>query len=55
MLGSCPGGENNGFDHNFVVTGPAGQINMVCRLEQSEFAFGVTPSYIRCTRRCAGN
>jgi len=33
VLGSCPGGENNGFDHNFVVAGPAGQINMVSRVE----------------------
>ena len=31
VLGECPGGENNGFDHNFVVSGPAGQTNMVCR------------------------
>jgi hypothetical protein len=31
VLGQCPGGENNGFDHNFVIAGTAGQLNMVCR------------------------
>ena len=30
VLASCPGGNNNGFDHNFVVSGDR-DLNIVCR------------------------
>ncbi|XP_023336109.1 aldose 1-epimerase [Eurytemora carolleeae] len=33
VLPSCPGGDNNGFDHNFVVSGDSHQLNLVCRVE----------------------
>jgi len=31
VLPSCPGGDNNGFDHNYVVPG-TDQLNLVCRI-----------------------
>jgi len=31
VLPNCPGGDNNGFDHNFVVSGER-DINLVCRV-----------------------
>lgn len=31
VLPSCPGGDNNGFDHNFVVSGDR-DLNIVCRV-----------------------
>lgn len=31
----CPGGENNGFDHNFLVSGN-GKMNIVCRVDHPE-------------------
>jgi len=33
VLGKCPGGDNNGFDHNFVVTADSSDLNKVCRIE----------------------
>jgi len=33
VLSNCPGGDNNGFDHNFVVHGDD-KLNKVCRIEQ---------------------
>ena len=29
----CPGGDNNGFDHNFVLSNTEGKLNFVCRVE----------------------
>jgi len=33
VLDKCPGGDNNGFDHNFVLANTEGDINFVCRVE----------------------
>ena len=33
VLGQCPGGDNNGFDHNFVLSNTEGKLNFVCRVE----------------------
>jgi len=33
VLDKCPGGENNGFDHNFVLANTEGRVNFVCRVE----------------------
>jgi len=32
VLPLCPGGANNGFDHNFVLSNTEGQLNFVCRV-----------------------
>jgi len=32
VLSLCPGGENNGFDHNFVLSNTEGDLNFVCRV-----------------------
>jgi len=32
VLPLCPGGENNGFDHNFVLANTEGTLNFVCRV-----------------------
>jgi len=32
VLAKCPGGDNNGFDHNFAVSGHK-DVNIVCRVE----------------------
>merc|ERR1712013_260681 len=32
VLDKCPGGDNNGFDHNFVLANTEGAINFVCRV-----------------------
>jgi len=32
VLTKCPGGDNNGFDHNFVLANTAGHLNFVCRV-----------------------
>jgi len=32
-LPRCPGGDNNGFDHNYVLANTEGPLNFVCRLE----------------------
>ena len=31
VLEKCPGGANNGFDHNFVLANTEGELNFVCR------------------------
>ena len=33
MLPKCPGGDNNGFDHNFVLANTEGELNFACRVE----------------------
>merc|ERR1711860_405931 len=33
ILPKCPGGENNGFDHNFLVPG-SDRLNLVCRVKR---------------------
>ena len=33
VLPKCPGGDNNGFDHNFVLANTEGDLNFVCRLD----------------------
>jgi len=33
VLPQCPGGDNNGFDHNFVLANTEGKLNFVCRVE----------------------
>lgn len=33
VLDKCPGGENNGFDHNFALANTEGGLNFVCRME----------------------
>jgi len=33
VLDKCPGGDNNGFDHNFVLSNTEGDLNFVCRLD----------------------
>jgi len=32
VLSKCPGGANNGFDHNFVLANTEGTINFVCKV-----------------------
>jgi len=32
VLPKCPGGNNNGFDHNFVLSNTEGELNFVCRV-----------------------
>ena len=32
-MAQCPGGDNNGFDHNFVLSNTEGKLNFVCRVE----------------------
>ena len=32
VLAKCPGGDNNGFDHNFVLANTGGHLNFVCRV-----------------------
>ena len=32
VLSKCPGGDNNGFDHNFVLANTGGVLNFVCRV-----------------------
>jgi len=33
VLSKCPGGDNNGFDHNFVLSNTEGDVNFVCRVD----------------------
>jgi len=33
VLEKCPGGANNGFDHNFVLANTEGELNFVCRVD----------------------
>ena len=33
VLPKCPGGDNNGFDHNFVLANTEGELNFACRVE----------------------
>jgi len=33
VLDKCPGGANNGFDHNFALAATEGDINFACRVE----------------------
>jgi len=33
VLEKCPGGNNNGFDHNFALSNTEGDVNFVCRVE----------------------
>ena len=33
VLPKCPGGDNNGFDHNFVLANTKGELNFACRVE----------------------
>lgn len=33
VLDKCPGGNNNGFDHNFALANTEGDVNFVCRVE----------------------
>jgi len=35
VLRNCPGGDNNGFDHNFVVSGDR-DLNIVCRVSHPQ-------------------
>ena len=35
VLAQCPGGDNNGFDHNFVLANTEGKLNFVCRVEHT--------------------
>ena len=35
VLAKCPGGENNGFDHNFVLANTEAPLNFVCRVSTS--------------------
>ena len=39
VLSQCPGGDNNGFDHNFVLTNTEGKLNFVCRVEHPPSGF----------------
>ena len=32
VLSKCPGGANNGFDHNFVMANTEAPLNFVCRV-----------------------
>jgi len=36
MLPNCPGGENNGYDHNFCVNGKTDLFRLACRAEHRE-------------------
>ena len=36
VLPNCPGGDNNGFDHNFVLANTEGPLNFVCRVNHPE-------------------
>jgi len=36
VLPRCPGGDNNGFDHNFVLANTEAELNFVCRVEHPE-------------------
>jgi len=36
LLPNCPGGANNGFDHNFCVNGDPNQFRLVCRVDHKE-------------------
>merc|ERR1719474_2236588 len=33
VLEKCPGGANNGFDHNFVLANTEGELYFVCRVD----------------------
>ena len=35
VLSKCPGGANNGFDHNFVMANTEAPLNFVCRVSRS--------------------
>ena len=35
-LPQCPGGDNNGFDHNFVLANTESDHNFVCRVEHPQ-------------------
>ena len=32
VLAKCPGGDNNGFDHNFALANTEGKLNFFCRV-----------------------
>jgi len=36
VLPKCPGGDNNGFDHNFVLANTEGDLNFVCRVDHPD-------------------
>ena len=48
VLPKCPGGDNNGYDHNFVLANTEGDLNFVCRVEHpssGDYLYG-TPNLL---------